>query len=382
MPLRARVSSLGPYAALLFLSGVDAAGYSVIAPLTPAIARQTGAGEAVIGLLVAAFGLSMVLAFYPGGRLVWRFGASPVIAVAGLLSALGALAFVFGETIPVYVGGRLLMGAGSGGLWIAIALAAIERWPGGAFPRLAGIMAAYSVGSIAGPALGILGGIRWPFLAYAVLVALAVLLLPLLGSPHENAPAFGSSRSVLRMPGFLLACSTVMLVSVSLGVLDGNLPLHFSSKLGQAGIAGLYVLGALVAAGCSVGAARFSLRPTILAAVVALVSGVAIAGLGSTVSLFVAGIVVIAVGTGLGQTSAMGVLLDTVGPERLILAMAVWSQVFALAYLIGPSLGGVAAETVGFGAVALIPLAFGVLVLAAWVASRPGRPGGTDARSG
>ena len=51
------------YPLLLALGALDAAGYSVIVPVAPAIADATGAGPAIIGLLVASFPAGMVAGF-------------------------------------------------------------------------------------------------------------------------------------------------------------------------------------------------------------------------------------------------------------------------------------------------------------------------------
>jgi MFS family permease len=70
------------------------------------------------------------------------------------------------------------------------------------------------------------------------------------------------------------------------------------------------------------------------------------------------------IGFGLGETSSLGYLLDTVGPDRMILAMVVWSQIFALGFLVGPAAGGAVADSLGYGALGLVPLVFGVAVIA------------------
>ena len=54
--------------------------------------------------------------------------------------------------------------------------------------------------------------------------------------------------------------------------------------------------------------------------------------------------------------------MASVEPERIVTAMIVWSQIGILGYLVGPALGGVVAETGGYGAVALVPLAAAALV--------------------
>ena len=57
------------YPLLLGLGALDAAGYSIIVPVAPAIADATGAGPAAIGLLVATFPAGMVAGSQsPAGR--------------------------------------------------------------------------------------------------------------------------------------------------------------------------------------------------------------------------------------------------------------------------------------------------------------------------
>ena len=79
--------------------------------------------------------------------------------------------------------------------------------------------------------------------------------------------------------------------------------------------------------------------------------------------IWVVGLAVVGMGFGLGETSSLGFLLEATGPSRLLLAMVVWNQVFAVGYLIGPAVGGAVAQTLGFDAVGLLPLAIAVVVM-------------------
>jgi hypothetical protein len=56
--------------------------------------------------------------------------------------------------------------------------------------------------------------------------------------------------------------------------------------------------------------------------------------------------------------------------ERIVLAMVVWSQVWAVGYLVGPAAGGGVAEGLGFGAIGLVPLAAALPVVAAFAAAQ------------
>jgi hypothetical protein len=56
--------------------------------------------------------------------------------------------------------------------------------------------------------------------------------------------------------------------------------------------------------------------------------------------------------------------------------MVVWSQLWALGYLAAPVAAGGVAETLGFGAVGLVPLAAAALVALAYLTA-PARDRGT-----
>lgn len=197
------------YPLLLALGALDATGYSVMAPVVPSIAETTGTGPAAIGLLVGSFSLAMLAGFAAAGWGV-RHGQSLAVLVVSLgLVAAGSLGFVLGDGLPVYFAARIVMGFGSGGVWIAITFNTLERWPGQEYLCMSRIFAAYSVGGLLGPALGATGGVGTPFLVYLALVLSAIPLALVLGEPPERR-AFGSSRSALRLPGFVLASAGVL----------------------------------------------------------------------------------------------------------------------------------------------------------------------------
>jgi MFS family permease len=361
------------YVVLLALGALDAAGYSIIAPVVPEIDEATGAGPAVLGALVACFAVGQLAGYPLGGRGVQRRQATFVLAASLLLIVVGDLGFVLGEGLAVWFPARLLQGIGAGGLWMGISFAVIERFPGQEFQRLTGVLAAYGAGAIAGPAMGAAGGIRTPFFLHLVLVVVLALALAWIGAPRERV-AFRSDRAALRSPGFVLASAGILLVALALGTFDGPLPLHFAELLSQAEIAALYVAAAVVAAVCATVAGRLPPRPTLAVATVLIPAAVALAGLTESVAVWVVVGVLFGVGLGIGEAGALGVLLSSVGVERIVLAMVVWSQVWALGYLAGPAAAGGIAEVFGFGAIGLVPLAAALLVGVVFLRAPLARP--------
>jgi MFS family permease len=352
------------YLVLLALGALDSAGYSIIAPVVPAIGDETGAGPGLIGVLVATFAVGQMIGYPLAGRGLQRRHATFVLTVGLALVVAGDLGFVLGGGLGVYFPARLLQGIGAGLLWMGVAFAVLERYPGEEYRRLTGILASYSVGGIIGPAMGAVGGIRGPFLIHMTAVLIVTAALLLLPRP-EKAVRFGSDRSVLRTPGFFLASVGVLLIAVSLGTFDGPLPLHFSDQLSQAQIAGLYVGAAVVAGGSAVVAGYVAPRAALLSGAVLLPLGITLAGLSTTAAVWILLSAVIGFGIGIGDAGALGVLLESIGTDKLVLAMVIWSQVWAVGYLAGPAVGGGLAEAFGFWALGVVPAFVAVAVFTA-----------------
>ena len=290
--------------------------------------------------------------------------------MAGIaLIVLGSLGFVLGGGLPAYFVGRVAMGLGSGGLWIGVTFALLERSPGREYVQMSRLLAAYSVGGLLGPALGALGGVRAPFLAYMLLAAGSLPLVFTLGAPAA-ARDFGSDRRALRLPGFWLAGGGIMFSILALGAVEGVLPLHFASSLSQAQIAGLFVGTSLVVAASAAAAGALRPRPVLAAALVLVVAGIGLAGAADSVGLWLPALGLTGLGIGLGETAATGILLEEVGTQRIVTAMVVWSQLGLVGYLAGPLAGGGVAAGLGYGWLVLVPLAAGIPVAVAFARSR------------
>lgn len=350
--------------ALLILAALDAAGYSVIAPVVPEIAEATSASPVLIGALVAMFPVGMVIGFAMAGAAVKRHRSKPVVVVALASVALGCFGFVLGTGIESYFVARFVMGLGSGGLWIGITFDTLRRWPGQEYLCMSRVFAAYSVGGLIGPALGAINGIRGPFLGYAVLILAAVVPVLLMRAPAD-ARSFTTDRSALHLPGFWIASAAILCTVLGLGIVEGVLPLHLAGGLDQTQIGFIYAGVALLVAGVAAAAARFRPHLDVLAAVALITAGLTLAGSTDTVALWIVALIVSGAGIGLGNTGSIGVLLESVQPERIVTAMIIWSQIGIAGYLLGPVLAGGVAQAFGFSALGLVPLAAAVALLAA-----------------
>jgi MFS family permease len=349
------------FAVLFALAALDSAGYSIIAPVVPEIGDATGAGPGVMGALVASFAVGQMVGYPLAARVLQRRHALAVLLASLALIVVGDLGFIFGESLGVFFPARLVQGIGAGGLWIGTSFAIIERYPGEEYRRLTGILAAYGIGAIAGPAIGAIGGISTPFAVHLVLVTVITLALIAIGAPR-NAAKFGSDRAALRTPGFWLASAGILMVALTLGTFDGPIPLHFAEHLSQAEIGALYVLAALVSSAAATLAGRRAPRSMLAIATVLMTLSIALGGATEMVALWMLVAVLCGIGVGAGEAGSLGVLLESIGLDRIVLAMVVWSQVWAIGYLVGPAVGGAVAEALGYGALGLVPLAASAFV--------------------
>jgi hypothetical protein len=202
-----------------------------------------------------------------------------------------------------------------------------------------------------------------------------------LSPPAPRRRRFGADVRALRLGGFQVAAAGILFAVVALGIIEGVLPLHFASHLSQPEIAVVYVGGSVLVAFAATGAGSFAPRRMLAGALGLVVAGIAVASAASGVGLRLPALAVAAVGLGLGQTGALGILLDAVTTDRIVTAMVIWSQIGIVGYRIGPLAGGALVEPAGYCAVSLLPLTAALIVVAvsraASAAERSARPPST-----
>ncbi|WP_406197950.1 MFS transporter [Streptomyces sp. NBC_01017] len=365
---RAPMRSGAVYALLLGLGALDAAGYSLIAPVLPGLAAQTGASATALGMLVATFPLGMVVGFALGGAVIQRSSPARLLLVGLSLIAAGSLGFVFGTDMAVFAVSRLVTGLGSGCLWLGITFATLAAWPGQEYLCMSRVYAAYSAGGLLGPLLGTIHGVRGPFAAYLTLVLLAIVPVLTLRLP-ATVGAFAPDRGALRSTGFRASAVAIAFAVLSLGTLEGVLPLHFGTKLGQTQIGVLYAATSVVVAVAGAVAARWQPRAVLLVSTVLVAIGFSLAGASTAVLAWIAALAIAGVGIGLANTGATGLLLGAVPAQRIVTAMVLWSQIGILGYLAAPAIGGPVADAFGYGAVAAV-VALTAMGVAAMLARR------------
>src|SRR5262249_40195711 len=142
------------------------------------------------------------------------------------------------------------------------------------------------------------------------------------------------------------------------------------TSLSQAQIAGLFVGMSLVVGVSAAAAGALRPRPLLLASLVPVTCGIALAGATDSVGPWLLALGLAGIGIGLGDTPSTGILLEEVGASRMVVAMVVWSQLGLVGYLLGPLAGGAVADGLGYGWLVLVPLAAAAPVAAAFWRSR------------
>jgi predicted MFS family arabinose efflux permease len=360
------------YPLLLLLGATDAAGYSVIAPVIPDIARASHVGGGITGILVACFGFGQFVGLALGSVTMGRRSTVATLGGALALVMLGDVGFIAGGGLLVYFPARILQGVGAGGLWLGVTIGVVERFPDRGLPRLLGILTAYSVGGILGPALGSLGGIAGPFAAHLVIVMACAAGLGQLGPPR--AKVAGDRRAglrELRSGPFLIASTAVLAVATDLATLEGPLPVHLAVRLSQAQIGSLYAVAAVLLGASAMATSLLSQRKSIAFGVLIASAGIGLLGLTDREAPWIGALALAGVGLGLAEGGALGLLVGSVAEEAIILVTALWSTFWAAGYLFGSSLSGAAVASLGYAAAGVVPTAMAVLALLALARRRP-----------
>ena len=178
---------------------------SIVNLALPVVGDAFGVGQSTLAWTVSAYVLPFAVSILAVGRLGDRYGHRPVLAIGGLVFALGAATSALAPAYPVLLAGRVAQGIGGAAL-LTIGLAVISAsYTGAERGRALGLyFAAGAIAAVIGPLVGglltaLLGwpGIFWAQVPLALVAALAAwVLLP---------PAAAGRHRPLDGPGLTLA---------------------------------------------------------------------------------------------------------------------------------------------------------------------------------
>ena len=216
----------------------DIVAYSICVPVLPDFARRLGASPAIIGLMFASFGVTLLAVSVPMGAVSDRTGRKLPL-VLGMLTLAGAtLMFASADSLTSLFAARMVQGAADGVTWVVgFALVADCYGPEDRGRVMGYVMSGASFGIMVGPSIGgwlyEAGGVALPFecvsgLALACAVGFA-LLRP---APRVEQSAHLSIWSVVRVPSVARCAAAVILTGSTIAMLEPVLALFFDRRLG------------------------------------------------------------------------------------------------------------------------------------------------------
>lgn len=334
---------------LLVLCGatfIVMAGQGVVSPVLPLYAKEFGVGTTMVGLTITMFAVARLIMNVPAGIIADRFGRRAILICGPLITSVGMIGSGLADSIWTLLAWRFVAGAGSalymGGAMVY--LIDIAR-PDQLSRYVATNQWALSLGVSLGPGIGGVVAERWglstPFLVVGCMaMAAAVYSLfrlpetrPEVVDPREErseeqlvsdgeAPA-ETLRSLLVSKPFALLAFASMTIFVTRGGTRGTLmPLRAEEALGwgprEIGLlftcTGLLTLFTLMPAGRA--ADSIGRRSVILFSGVAAGLGALVVASSATVVAFVAGNVVMSLGTGTAGPAPAAFVAD-ITPQRL-----------------------------------------------------------------
>jgi MFS family permease len=151
-----------------------ALGYGIVAPVIPQFAREFGVSVATAASVISAFALMRVIGALPAGRLVDRFGESPVMAAGIGIVAVSSLLAGFSRSFVELLVLRGIGGLGSAMFSISAQALLLANVPSEQRGRASGLYSgAFLIGGIGGPAVGGLisaWSLRAPFFIYGFML--------------------------------------------------------------------------------------------------------------------------------------------------------------------------------------------------------------------
>ncbi len=346
-------------------------------PTLPTYAEEKAGSLALVGVILAQFGLWQALFRLPVGIATdWLGRRKPFILAGILLSGLGALWMGLAADAGGMMVGRAITGLACTA-WVPLTVVF-----GGLFPMRQAVRATSilifvaNIGRVVGTSLtGSLndaGGYSLAFfLAAGVAVLSALILLPI---PEQVRPVVTPSvrsiktivsrRDVL-LPSLLQTVGQHAVWGIALGFVAILARSMGASNVGQSGLMSLnlalMICGSLAVATI---APRIGGRRLAAASFVILVVGLIGAALAQTLAMLFVAQAFLGLSQGLGYPVLMGMSIEQVDEAERATAMGLHQSVYAIGMFSGPWLAGLLAQRMGIQPMILVTAA-GVAVLSA-----------------
>ncbi len=353
------------------LIGVNQLGFGAIVPVTPLYARSFGVSAAAIGVTIAVYGLARFVVNLPAGRVADRVGRRPVLALGGLVTAVGNAGCALAPNYEAFLVARFVAGAGAamvltGGQAVLADISETAN-RGRVMALYQGVfLFAVGAGQLPGGLLASNLGLPAPFLANAGLSAAVSLLAwfrvpetvglrPSRGTPG-GAPALtvgGQLRLLRSVPGFaLIGLVSFTVFFARTGALFNVIPVLGEARLGLGptriafGLSLISVVGLALAYPSGALVDRFGRKAVIVPST--LLGGAAMllfAWVGSWPGFLVA-CFLWAAATGIAGAAPAAYAADVAPPGATASALGTYRMVSDFGYVAGPLTLGALADLV------------------------------------
>jgi MFS family permease len=361
------------------------AGQGVVSPIVPLYAKEFGVSATMVGLTLTVFALARLIVNVPAGMIADRFGRRILLVGGPVITSIGMFGSGQANDIWELLVWRFIAGAGSafymsGAMIYLIDIAA----PAARTRYVATNQWALSLGVALGPGIGgVVGeayGLAAPFYLVGVLAIItaiyAGLRLPetrgtVIAEDHSSVgPPISTWTFLISRRFLLVAFVTASIFMVRAGTRGTLMPLHADAELGwgpseigvvfmATGLLTLFTLMPSAWAADAIGRRNVMLFSGLLAGLGALVVG----GFTSSIG-FMAGAVIMSLGTGTSGPAPAAYVADIAPPEKRGLAIAMYRSSGDVGFLAAPPLLGLLSEATSLSAALIVS---GVIVAAAGI---------------
>ncbi len=387
------------------------AGQGVISPVLPLFADDFAVGTALVGATITAFGLARLIINIPAGAFADRRGRRFLLVGGPLVTAIGMFGSAISPTIWVLLAFRFVAGLGSG-LYMTgaqIYLLDIAR-PEERGRFIATNQGALLAGVSAGPALGGFLADRYSLSTPFFVVAAGAFATAVYGyfrlpetrpdttetttadladtnsehtAPDDQASGGTSRRDLLRSVDFLaVGFVAVGVFSIRAGVRQTLVPLQLNEAFGlevsQLGLlfTALGVIGLVLIWPAGWAADRFGRKILIVPTAALMAVGMGLVSVAQSLTIFVIGLTISALGSGITGPAPAAFVADLVGDEQRGMAMGMYRTFGDIGVVGSPVLSGMLADAtsipIAIGANAAL---MGAAAVCFWLfASEPERP--------
>lgn len=363
---------------MCLLVGVNQLGFGAMVPSLPLYASSFGVSASAIGLAVAVYGFARFAVALPGGQLSDRLGRRPVLALGGLISAIGSFWCAEAHSFAEFNVARIVAGAGAGiilttGQIVLADISSPDRRGRNIATYQAAFLFGFGVGPFPGGLLAGVYGLAAPFLVTGAASLLTTVIAWFLVSETRCArtsaaasdgaaqiPLVRQVLGLLSHRGFLLV-SLISLMNAVLrtGGLFALIPLLATTMLGlsvaEIGFAMMVsgVCGLVAAYPAGWLADHLGRKPVIVPST--LLTGISMVMFcyAPSYTWFIAASIVWSVATSISSSAPAAYVVDMAPAGMNAAAMSTFRMTADVGYILGPPALGLLADATS-PAVALI----------------------------